>query len=238
MEIYKIRRIRTVVVKIRVFFMVNLFRKLKTINAENGFDKTVSHNLKGLYHCNDRIKLLINPLTVIERLNSKSKILVIGPRNENDLYLLYSEGFKKKNITGLDLISYSSKIKLGDMHHMPFEDNSFDAVIFGWTLSYSSAPQKAINEVIRVLKPNGIAAVGVEYSVLSKEDSEQLLSYSIQEYNLLEVRINSVEQILNLFANNVKTVYFNHNAPLQHSHFAKGLVKNVSNVATIVEINK
>jgi len=238
MQIYKVRLVRKVIVKFRAYFMVYILRKLKTIESKDAFGVTVKHNLKSLFQCNDRIKLLINPLSSIERIDKDSKILIIGPRNENDLYLLNSEGVKMSNITGLDLISYSKRIQLGDMHKMNFEDSSFDAVIFGWTLSYSSAPQKAIDEIVRVTKPNGIVAVGVEYGGMGKEDSEELLGYSIQEYDKLDERINSTNQIIDLFGANSKHIYFNHDAPLRQFHSSIKLNRKVSNVAVIVEIAK
>jgi SAM-dependent methyltransferase len=238
MEIYKIRRIRTIIVKFRAYFLVKIARRLKTLESKNAFGVTIEHNLKGLYHCNDRIKFLIDPVACIEKINRNSKFLIIGPRNEHDLYLLSSHGFPMKNIIGLDLISYSSKIHLGDMHAIPFDTDSFDVVIFGWTLSYSSTPQKAIDEIIRVVKSGGIVATGVEYSKLNKEDSEKLLGYSIQEYDLLNERINSSNQIIELFKDSVGHIYFNHNAPLKISHSSKSKSENVSNVAVILEINK
>ena len=238
MEIYKIRFIRTLVVKLRCFILVSLLRKIKTITSDEVFEKTISHNLKGLYHCNDRIDILLKPLTAIEKIKSDSKVLIIGPRNEHDIYLLNSYGVKLENIVGLDLISYSSKIKIGDMHSMVFDDNSFDAVVCGWTLSYSSYPQKAIDEIVRVTKNRGIVAIGVEYSELKENESKQLLGYSIQEFNKLEQRINSTAQICDLFGKKLKHIYFNHDAPLKRSHTAEALVSNVSNVCIILEIEK
>ena len=238
MQIYRINIIRKIVVKLRALFLVKVLGRLKTMASDNAFGITVEHNLKGLYQCNDRINLLIKPLVAIEKINAQSRVLIIGPRNENDLFLLNSDGVKMKNITGLDLISYSARIKIGDLHNMEFEDNTFDAVIFGWTLSYSSEPQQAIDEVIRVTKHKGIIAVGVEYSDLTEQDSEKILGYSIQEYEKLSKRINSSAQIIDLFGDHTNHVYFNHDAPLRNSHKASGFVSNVSNVAVLVEVKK
>ena len=80
------------------------------------------------------------------------KVLSIGPRMESELFKLVSMGFQLKNIKSLDIQSYSDLIELGDIIDMPYEDNSFDLVIIGWVLVYTNEPQKAINEVIRVLK--------------------------------------------------------------------------------------
>ena len=44
-----------------------------------------------------------------------------------------------------------------DCQNLPYDDNSFDAVISDQVLEHVVAPSKAINEALRVLKPNGIA---------------------------------------------------------------------------------
>ena len=43
-------------------------------------------------------------------------------------------------------------IELGDMYKMPFESDSFGAVISGWTLSYSNTPDLFTKESIKVVK--------------------------------------------------------------------------------------
>ena len=139
---------------------------------------------------------------------------------------------------GLDLISYSPRVFIGDAHHMKYEDNYFDAVICGWTLSYSSTPNIMANEMLRVVKNKGVIAIGVEYSTLTKDEYEKLTGYSIQDFNLLDKRINSVDQITGLFSPNVKEIYFNHDAPNKISHTGNGYAANVSNVATIFSVSK
>src|SRR5688572_16234197 len=80
--------IRKKVVHLRFFYFVKIKKQLKTIQSEDAFDVTVDHNLRGIRTCIDRMDLLIKPLAVLETLNVYSKILVIGPRNENDLLSL------------------------------------------------------------------------------------------------------------------------------------------------------
>ena len=197
------------IVRLRLFFFVRVKRQLKSFNSENAFEVTVAHNLKSLTQCNDRMEVLIRPLSCIEKLNNiHSKILVIGPRNENDLFSLFGNGFSWGNITGLDLISYSPKIVLGDMHKIPFDDNHFDVVLCGWTLSYSATPKLAAKEILRVTKIGGIIGIGVEYSTLTKEDSEQLSGYSIQDFSKLPKRVNSTAEIRELFYGHVEHVFF------------------------------
>ena len=78
-----------------------------------------------------------------------------------------------ENITGVDLFSYSSLIKLGDMHHLEFNNDEFDIVLMGWCLAYSNDKQKALTEVKRVLAKNGALIIG--YTVNSKiSDQDQI----------------------------------------------------------------
>jgi len=230
--------IREKFVLARIFYFVKLKRRLKTQDSNEAFEKTLAHNLKGLRMCNNRMDLLIKPVSVIETLNKKSKILVIGPRNENDLFSLLGHGFAWNNIYGLDLISYSKRIFLGDMHSMPFGNDFFDAVLCGWTLSYSSTPEKAAKEILRVVKDRGIVGIGVEYTTMLKEDAEHLLGYSIQDYSKLSKRVNSSSAILSLFNGNIEHLFFDHDAPNRISHTREGFASKVSNVITVFSIKK
>lgn len=219
-------------------YFVYIRRRLKFFQSELAFETTLSHNIKSLKYCNNRIELLIKPLSVIELLNYDSESLIIGPRNEHDLYCLAGNGFNIKKIRGLDLISYSPRIDLGDMHETPYHDKQFDLIIVGWTLSYSRDPGKFASEILRIAKNNGVIAIGVEYSTMTDKDEVNLIGYSIQELDILNKRINSVAEILTLFKSSIKNIYFQHDAPMKRSHTSKGLIQDVSNVAVIFSIKK
>jgi hypothetical protein len=198
---------------------------------------TLKHNLKSLKDfSNPRMDLLIRPLSVLEFLNKGSNILMIGPRNENDILRLMASGFSLARVRGLDLMSYSPLIDVGDMHETPYENNQWDAIICGWTLSYSRNPELFSREIVRIAKPGCAIAIAVEYASLSYEDSIALGGYSIEDKGF--ERINSVDQILRLFEGHVEHVYFSHDAPLRRHHTAKGLVTAPSGVAVIFTIRK
>ncbi|MDP3741676.1 MAG: methyltransferase domain-containing protein [bacterium] len=196
--------------RLRYFFARG---KLRTLNAAGAFQRTVNHNLSSLYSSSNRNLKLFRPLSVIETLPPHSKVLIIGPRSEYDLFLLHSCGFEWDNIEGLDLISYSEKIRLGDMHAMQYPANSWDAVVLGWTLSYSHKPQQVADEIIRVTKGGGLVGVAVEYCTLNEQEQIERFGYSIQDWKLLPERINTVDQILALFDKNIDTVFFRHDSP-------------------------
>jgi SAM-dependent methyltransferase len=232
-----IRAVRVVVCKLRFYYYARFRNRIKTLESEDAIDHTVKHNLKsiGLFGLT-RMDMLIKPIAVMENVSKDARILVIGPRNEDDILNLIGNGFKANNIIGLDLISYSPFIEVGDMHSTRFTDSYFDVIICGWTLSYSNEPQKFAQEALRIIRNNGIIAIGVEYSVLTNEQSINFHGgYHLNPDNF--ERINSVDQILNLFSGHVKHLYFNHDAPNKVSH-GEILAKNVSNIISIFSILK
>ncbi|WP_339378367.1 phytanoyl-CoA dioxygenase family protein [Calothrix sp. NIES-2100] len=180
-------------------------------------DLTIEHNLQGLenFVISPRILILIKPLSVLGKvnpnsnlfgiLNPSSKILVIGPRSEDDLLCLIGHGFEIENIRGLDLISYSPWVDIGDMHSMPYEDDSWDAIILGWVLNYSNNPKQVADEVIRVAKPGCLVAIGVEYNPLTDEQITEIYGYAPGGS-----RSNSVDEILAYFGDSVDQVYYQH----------------------------
>ena len=151
--------------------------QIQTVESDQSVTETIQHNMKSLKDfSNCRIELLIRPLSVLETVRHARSVLLIGPRNENDLLIASTYlDLPLECVRGLDLISYSKQIDLGDMHDMPYEDNSFDVVICGWTMSYSNQPQQLADEMMRVCKPGGVIAVGLEYSTLNEEDYQKLL---------------------------------------------------------------
>lgn len=214
------------------------FGKIRTLNSDRSVQETLPHNLKSLDDfSNHRIELLIRPLSVIESVREARSVLLIGPRNENDLLIAAAFfDLPLSCIRGLDLISYSKQIDLGDMHDMPYPENHFDVVICGWTLSYSNDPERVASEMVRVCKPEGLIAVGVEYSELDTAGYQQLLGYSLEIPGVK--RINSTWQIEALFRQHLGSVLFTHDAPLKLCHRPEGRVDRPSAVASIFSIQK
>ena len=231
-----IRPIRKIVGKLRFYYFAKLRRKIITLESKDAIDNTVSHNLKalGLFGLT-RMDKLIKPLSVLENVAKDSKILVIGPRNEDDILNLIGSGFNSKNIIGLDLISYSPFIEVGDMHNTRFTDSYFDVIICGWTLSYSNEPKKFAAELLRIIKSNGVIGIGVEYSVMTDAEMMAHTGYNLKTNNF--ERINSVGEIIKLFEGHLKDVLYKDDAPNRISHSDK-LLKEVSNVITIFSVTK
>lgn len=91
------------------------------------------------------------------------KVLMLGCGTGEESKLL--EKFKPSEIIGLDISEPSIEIArktypnyefiVGDMHELPFDDNSFDFIYSSLSIHYSSDPEKVYKEVYRVLKKDG-----------------------------------------------------------------------------------
>ena len=150
---------------------------LRTIEGSSAVRTgTVQHNvnmLNGAFL--DRGGKLVDILSALGLLNQDDsgnassqslspRVLCIGPRNEVELFALIGCDISPEHIEGLDLISYSPFVTIGDIHKIPFPDNSFDIVILGWVLAYSTTPKTAVDEIIRVSRDRGIVMIGWDYS--------------------------------------------------------------------------
>jgi len=168
----------------------------------------LEHNVKGLesFGAVSRTNRLIRPLYAIDRVffgASKMKALCVGPRTEMELFSLVGQGFRPENVKGLDLFSYSPWIDVGNMHSMPYLDNSFDVVIAGWVLAYSSDPDQACREFLRVAKDRGIIAIGATVLNEAGRAAAGQTGRTAKHYP-------KVDELLAVFGDAVRNVYVRH----------------------------
>ncbi len=189
-----------------------LVQDLFNIEAKDGtysIDNTVVHNLETMDTGADdgrRSELLLFPLISIDDVRKRAaqmKLLAIGPRSESELYSIYSVGFDPENVTGLDLISYTPLISQGDMHDLPFENNSFDVVMAGWVLAYSTNNELAASEILRVAKSGAYLAIGCVYIPADSPEHGEIVGTDIDP-----TRFSCVEDILKLFDGKIDKVFF------------------------------
>lgn len=93
-------------------------------------------------------------------------LLLIGPRTIAELVLAWLHGYRWCNLTGIDLYSTNSKIKIMNMEDMTFPDETFDAVLMAHTFSYAENPESCLRECARILKPGGRLVFNHTYSPL------------------------------------------------------------------------
>lgn len=75
----------------------------------------------------------------------------------------YKHLFKNANYKSLDVAKEYKPDILGDIHNLPQEDGSIDAIICKAVLEHVYDPQKAVNEIHRVLKKEGKCLVYVPF---------------------------------------------------------------------------
>jgi len=154
-------------------------------------------NIKKTYKtfCGAKTAELGYPLKSIDFIDyQNNKVLSVGPRNEGELFFIRSLGFKWRNISGLDLISYSKSIQLGDIHKTDYNENTFNVIFCGWVLAYSNDFEKILNEMLRIAKNGAIISIG--------------FTYYPEEKHLLY----STDQIIEVYKNNISNVYFHFDA--------------------------
>lgn len=219
-DIYKIDIFRTSIVIIRFIFLFHIRKKIlyyidpnkkisnhRLIKKENGSVETViTHNMHftdNFFNLKKTFKrfsgaktmMISSPLKSIDFINYENfKVLSVGPRNEGELFQIRSLGFNWKNIYGIDLLSYSDTIDLGDIHNSNYQTDFFDIIFCGWVLTYSEDYEKILDELFRIVKNNGIITIGFGYN--PKKD----------------YKLYSTEQILKKFDNKISHIYFNFDA--------------------------
>jgi SAM-dependent methyltransferase len=155
----------------------------------------------------ERPLVLINAIQAIERVarnKAQLRVLTIGPRSEYEILALHAAGFASDKTRGLDLFSYSPFIDVGDMHALPYENDTFDVVLLSFALCYSKKQNVVADEILRVSKNRAIVAIGDEYK--DEHDNENRINTFRDEATY----VNSCDHILDLFCGHVKTVFVRH----------------------------
>lgn len=84
-------------------------------------------------------------------------ILEVGSRNINGNSMkICKELFPTFEWIGLDKVAGNEVTRVGDAHNLPFPDGSIGTVISTNTLEHLKNPMRAVEEMKRVLKPNGL----------------------------------------------------------------------------------
>jgi len=108
-------------------------------------------------------------------LNSCKNVLDIGCGEGITLLLLKEKGIKGTGITlnkkdALKVFSKGNPVVIGDMHELPFKNESFDGVYSKDSFEHSFAPFIASKEFSRVLKKNGLLVLVMPEKEWIKEE--------------------------------------------------------------------
>lgn len=206
LSLLRVEAINRIIFRIRFIYFVHVRRRVR-VSADQRSVISPEYSIDMLKRAitSDRPLRLIRPLSVIDGIDRASvRVLSVGCRFETELLYLLGYGFRK--VRGLDLISYSPWVDVGNMHAMPYSNDAWDVVILGWVLSYSETPEAAVREIVRVTRRGGIVAVAVSYYPRSWLEEAERAGRLIGN----KERIQTVDEILGLFDGHVDRVYFSH----------------------------
>ena len=231
-SIFRIPLLRYAFTRARLRFLL-MVRGVREIDDHESISNTVSHNLKSVHSYNTRNERLLFSCMCIEDLTD-AKCLIIGSRTEEEIFLF--QGLGIRDVSAVDIMSYSPRIELGDMHTLPYEDSSFDFVFCAYTLSYSNNPRQAAKEMIRVTRNGGAIAIAIEYVPWDRREEIQsaLLGYTLMP----EEKLETVDDILSMFSPDVGKVYVRYDAERRFHHDVGGLIPNPSPVIAVFSIDK
>ena len=94
----------------------------------------------------------------------------LGARTGQEIQAMINLGFDAQ---GIDLVECKPLVIEGDIHEMPFEDNSFD---FAFTNIYDHSlyPEKFLQEIDRVVKPKGVILLHLAFGITDDYGANEL----------------------------------------------------------------
>ena len=147
-------------------------------------------------------------------------MLVIGPRNEAEIFNFIGKGFKLDNITSIDLFSYSPLIKKMDMHNLILQSNYFDIVYAGWVIIYSENRKRALEQMIAVTKPGGLIALTATLSISPADAIKKKRGYVVGSVD----RFHNIADLVKLFDDFSKECRVIYETPATAKNHSMGMV--------------
>lgn len=92
---------------------------------------------------------------------NKKKVLHIAPEA---CFIDRFEALHGDDYITVDLESPLAKVK-ADIHHMPFEENTFEAVFCNHVMEHVADDIQAMKEILRVMKPGGFAIIQIPFFI-------------------------------------------------------------------------
>lgn len=146
----------------------------------------------------DRLYLVATPLIRETEKNSEKVrgiLLDVGGPNEK-LYELLKDRISKYYVLNIKRIkcSYADKVFTSDATKLPLADNSVDTVLCTQLLEHVAQPQKVVDEIHRVLKPNCYCLLSTNMAWIYHPDPKDYyrftsdgLKYLFRKYKKVEV---------------------------------------------------
>lgn len=167
MFLLKLRLARYLLTVIRLIYFTkkNRTKKIKK-NSKHSKKGTIDRNIKSVLSLRDcysgeRSSFFLEKYLCLFQV-ANQKVLLVGPRNEGEIFNFLSKGFKSKNVDAIDLFSYSPKIQIKDMHKINEIKKKYDLIYFGFILNYSKKINLVLKKSLKILNQNGMIGISLE----------------------------------------------------------------------------
>ena len=136
---------------------------------------------------------------------SKSKLLIIGPRNFSELLLAFFHGFKWKNIFGLDLYSEHPKVRLANIENVQNYSYEHDVIVCSGVLNYVDKLSLAMKNLIKLSKNGGLVVIQTDLN----EKLDKDINYNLSGNLNIDEKIKLVEENIDMitFREDIKSIY-------------------------------
>jgi len=175
-------------------YLQDIYRKLKeSYLAEIGFVVPLRYQ-SSFVHFGGGVDAQYIYKELLKDLEIFSKILIIGVMGGRDYYLLKNLGF---DVVAVDIgmqLDIDNILYCNVEEGLPFDDDSFDAVLIGEVLEHLKDDVQALKNIRRILKPNGKLIVSIPFyndweeghmRIHSPESGKRLLwmgGFTVKEY--------------------------------------------------------
>jgi SAM-dependent methyltransferase len=123
-----------------------------------------------------RAEMLYQMLTTPARDVRDERLLIVGARNVQELFIAWIYGYRWSRLHAIDLYSTHRKICVMNMESLGFRDGAFDAIVMANTLAYAKDTFRCLGELARALAPGGRLVFGATYFPGSRDWPGNLVS--------------------------------------------------------------
>jgi SAM-dependent methyltransferase len=175
--------------------VINLLQQEYSIQSGGGDQDVEFHDL-GRPETGDPWSPLIRGLVSDGTLFEEEPMLTIGPRWVGEIYY-FREALGLRYTIGLDLFSSDPElVTVGDMHRMPFGDDTFGLIYQRNTFDKSSDIRAALRECMRTLRTGGVLI------------SDDCYAYTDGVSELARTNVKHNRQIIRVISVNVAEVVY------------------------------
>ena len=122
--------------------------------------------------------------------NKKNEVLFVGAGGDLEELVRSKNEFK---VVSIDIDKVRSPDILGDISNTSLPDSSFDTIIVLEVFEHIKLPGKAIKEIYRILKPNGVLILSIPFIFPIHDEPNDFQRWTLQGCRLLTHQFQNVK---------------------------------------------